>query len=308
MELLKKMCSIHAPSGNEAAMTKFVLDYIKKNKKNWTVEPKIYSGEGFQDCIVLVFGKPRTAIFAHMDSIGFTVRYGKELVKIGGPRTIDGFKLVGEDSKGKIAATLKVKVDKQTHETKLEYNAKREIERGTELTFKPEWRETKDYVQCCYMDNRLGVWTALKVAETLKDGVICFSCWEEHNGGSVSYLQKFIYEKYGVKQALISDITWVTPGVPHGKGVAISLRDSLIPRRSYVNKIIEITKTTKIPYQLEVEGAGGSDAKELQMAEAPWDWCFIGPPEDFVHTPDEKVFKKDIDATVKLYKVLMEKL
>ena len=31
-------------------------------------------------------------------------------------------------------------------------------------------------------------------------------------------------------QALISDITWVTEGVTHGKGCAISLRDSGVPR------------------------------------------------------------------------------
>jgi putative aminopeptidase FrvX len=308
MKLLKEMCKVQAPSGNEAAMTTFVLNYIKKNKKNWKVQPEIYSGDGFQDCIVLVFGKPRTAIFAHMDSIGFTVRYGKELVKIGGPRIIDGMKLVGEDSKGKVETKLKVVTDKKTNEVKIEYDYTRTLDRGTELTFKPNWRETADYVQCCYMDNRLGVWNALKVAETLQDGVICFSCWEEHGGGSVSYLQKFIYEKYSVKQAIISDITWVTPGVPHGKGVAISLRDSLIPRRSYVNRIIEIAKKSKVPYQLEVEGSGGSDAKELQMAEVPWDWCFIGAPEDNVHTPDEIVYKKDIDAMVKLYCMLMEKL
>lgn len=308
MKLLKEMCSIHAPSGNEVGMTKFLLDYIKKHQKNWKVKPKIYSGDGFQDCIVLVFGKPKTSIFAHIDSIGFTVRYGKELMKIGGPRTVDGFELVGEDSKGKIETKLKVVIDKKTHETKLEYVYKRDLDRGTELTFKPNWRETKEYVQCCYMDNRLGVWNALKVAETLKDGVICFSCWEEHGGGSVSYLQKFIYEKYGVKQALISDITWVTPGVPHGKGVAISLRDSLIPRRSYVNRIVEIAKKSKIKYQIEVEGTGGSDAKELQMADNPWDWCFIGAPEDHVHSPDEKVYKNDIEEMVKLYKLLMEKL
>ncbi|MDP1747447.1 MAG: M20/M25/M40 family metallo-hydrolase [Bacteroidota bacterium] len=308
MKLLKEMCSIHAPSGNEVGMTKFLLDYIKKNQKDWKVKPKIYSGDGFQDCIVLVFGKPKTAIFAHIDSIGFTVRYGKELMKIGGPRTVDGFELVGEDSKGKVETKLKVVLDKKTHETKLEYVYKRDLDRGTELTFKPNWRETKEYVQCCYMDNRLGVWNALKVAETLKDGVICFSCWEEHGGGSVSYLQKFIYEKYGVKQALISDITWVTPGVPHGKGVAISLRDSLIPRKSYVDRIVEIAKKSKIKYQIEVEGSGGSDAKELQMAENPWDWCFIGAPEDHVHSPDEKVYKNDIEEMVKLYKLLMEKL
>ena len=303
MKLLKEMCSIHAPSGNEAPMTEFLLKYIDKHKKNWKVKPKIYSGDGFQDCIVLVFGKPRTAVFAHIDSIGFTVRYKKQLVKIGGPRTVNGFKLTGRDSKGKIDCTLHV--DK---ENTITYKFDRELERGTELTFKPNWRETKEYVQCCYMDNRLGVWNALKVAETLKDGILVFSCWEEHHGGSVSFLQKFIYEKYKVKQAIISDITWVTEGVPHGKGVVISLRDSLIPRKSYIDKIISIAKRSKIPYQLEVEGTGGSDAKELQMAEYPWDWCFVGAPEDQVHSPDEKVFKNDIDAMVKLYKVLMKEL
>ena len=75
MKLLKEMCSIHAPSGNEVAMTKFLLNYVKKNEKSWKVKPKIFSGDGFQDCIILVFGKPKTAIFAHIDSIGFTVRY-----------------------------------------------------------------------------------------------------------------------------------------------------------------------------------------------------------------------------------------
>jgi putative aminopeptidase FrvX len=303
MELLKKMCQIHAPSGNEAAMTSFLLDYINKHKKNWKTKPVIFSGEDFQDCIVLVFGKPRTAIFAHLDSIGFTVRYGKQLVKIGGPRTVTGMKLIGKDSKGAIDCTLQVDKDNS-----LSYKFKRDIDRGTELVFKPEWRETKEYVQCCYMDNRLGVWNALKVAETLRDGIIVFSCWEEHNGGSVSYLQKFIHKKYGVIQALISDITWITEGVTHGKGVAISMRDSLIPRRSYLERIIAIAKKSKIPFQLEVEGAGGSDAKELQMSENPWDWCFVGAPEDHVHTPDEKVHKKDIQSMVDMYNVLMEEL
>ncbi|MGZ3866128.1 MAG: M20/M25/M40 family metallo-hydrolase [Bacteroidia bacterium] len=302
--LLKTMQTIHAPSGNEVAMKDFLFKYIKKEKNNWTVKPKIFEGKDFQDCIVLVFGKPRTAIFAHMDSIGFTVRYEKQLVKIGGPRTIDGMNLVDENGRD---ATLKVIKDKNGYE-RIEYRSSAKFETGTELTFKPDWRETKDYIQCCYMDNRLGIYNALKVAETLKDGAIVFSCWEEHGGGSVSYLQKFLQEKYKIKQALISDITWVTEGVRHGKGVAISMRDSLIPRRSFVQKIISIAKKHKVPYQLEVEGSGGSDAKELQMAEYPWDWCFVGAPEDNVHTPDEKVHKADIASMIKLYEVLMKDL
>lgn len=296
------MCAIHSPSGNEVAMKDFLLNHIKSEQKNWKHKPKIIHGKGFQDNIMLVFGKPRTAIFAHTDSIGFTVRYGKQLVKIGGPQIIKGIELVGSDDKGKCEATLTVVKDK------LEYKAKRNFETGTELVFKANWREDKDYVQCCYMDNRLGCFSALKVAETLKDGVIVFSTWEEHGGGSVSYLQKYLADNYKLSQALISDISWISDGVFPAKGPVISMRDSMIPRRSYVNRIIDIAKKHNLPFQLEVEGSGGSDAKELQMAENIWDWCFVGAAEQFVHTPDEKVHKKDIEGMIELYKALMKDL
>ena len=303
MELLKTLCHIEAPSGSEQNMTEFVLDYIKSNQDSWKVKPELFYGDGFQDCIVLVFGKPTTAIFAHLDSIGYTVKYNNEVVKIGGPSTKEGIVLVGQDSQGRIEEKLQHKTDKDGNKTL--FIGGREVERGTTLTFKADFRETDDFVQCCYMDNRLGVWNALKVAEKLENGIICFSTWEEHGGGSVGYLAKFIYEKYGVKQALISDITWVTEGVKHAKGVAISIRDSGIPRRTYINRIIDLAKASNIPFQLEVENAGGSDGNALQRSPYPFDWCFIGAPEDFVHTPDEKVHKSDIESMTQMYDYLM---
>ena len=303
MELLKTLCHIEAPSGSEQNMTEFVLDYIKSNQDSWKVKPELFYGNGFQDCIVLVFGKPTTAIFAHLDSIGYTVKYNNEVVKIGGPSTKEGIVLVGQDSQGRIEEKLQHKTDKDGNKTL--FIGGREVERGTTLTFKADFRETDDFVQCCYMDNRLGVWNALKVAEKLENGIICFSAWEEHGGGSVGYLAKFIYEKYGVKQALISDITWVTEGVKHAKGVAISIRDSGIPRRTYINRIIDLAKASNIPFQLEVENAGGSDGNALQRSPYPFDWCFIGAPEDFVHTPDEKVHKSDIESMTQMYDYLM---
>jgi putative aminopeptidase FrvX len=307
MKLLKKFCHIHAPSGNEVAMKEFILNYIKKEKKKWKVQPEIIHGDDFQDCIILKFGNPKTAVFAHMDSVGFTVKYGKELVKIGGPKTEDGYELVGEDSKGKINAQLLVMENEEGHQ-KLEYVFERRIDRGTELVFKPHWQEDDEFVECCYMDNRLGCWVALKLAETLKNGIICFSCWEEHGGGSVGYLAKHIYKNYNVKQALISDITWVTDGVKHSQGVAISMRDSGIPRRSYINKIIALAKKSKIKFQLEVENAGGSDGNALQRSPYPFDWCFIGAPEDNVHSPNEKVHKADIQSMLDMYVYLMKNL
>jgi len=302
MKLLKKLCSIHAPSGEENNISEFIIEYVNSNMQNWKVKPKIYSGDGFQDSIILSFGKPKTAIYAHMDSIGFTVKYNNEIIKIGGPVVKNGIELVGSDSKGKIEG----KVIKKNEKIFIDFN--REIDRGTSLTFKMNFKESNDYIQSCYLDNRLGVWNALKVAEKLENGIIVFSCWEEHGGGSVGFLTNFIYTKYNISQALISDITWVTEGVKAGEGVAISLRDSGIPRKKFVNKIIKLAKKNNISYQLEVESSGGSDGNEIQKSPFPVDWCFIGAAEQNVHSPKEKVHKDDIKSMVEIYEMLMKEL
>ena len=305
MHLLQTLCQIAAPAGEEAALTRFIRDYVGQHSAGWRRQPQvIYDEARFQDCLLLVFGQPRTAVFAHLDSIGFTVRYGRELVPIGGPECKTGYRLVGRDSQGEIDCRLTV--DEETEA--LGYEFSRDIERGTSLTYACDFRETETTVQSCYLDNRLGVWNALRLAETLEHGIIAFSCWEEHGGGSVPYLARYIYDTYGVRQALISDITWVTEGVRPGAGCVISLRDSLIPRRSYVERIRRIAAAAGIAHQLEVEEEGGSDAKDLQRSDMPWDWCFVGAPEDEVHTPNEIVDKRDIASMLALYQALLREL
>jgi putative aminopeptidase FrvX len=302
-KLLKQLCEIQAPSGHEKPMKDFLLEFVKKEGKKWKVKPTVIHGEEFQDCLILKFGKPRTAIFAHIDSIGFTVRYFNQLLSIGSPDAEMGTKLVGHDRFGPIECELEF--DKENHAF---YKFGRQIERGTPLTYKIDFRASKDFIESAYLDNRLGIYNALKVAETLKDGVIVFSCWEEHGGGSVGYLAEYIYKKWKVRQALISDITWITEGVQHGKGAAISLRDKNIPRRSFIDKLIAIAEENKIDYQLEVEGMGSSDGGELQRSPYPFDWCFVGAPELNPHAPNEKVHKKDIQSMIDLYECLMKEL
>ena len=90
--------------------------------------------------------------------------------------------------------------------------------------------------------------------------------------------------------------------------MVISIRDSGIPRRSYINKVIDISKNSAIPFQLEVEGSGGSDGNELQKSSYRFEWCFLGAAEDFVHSPNEKVHKNDINHMRNLYDLLMKKL
>jgi len=307
MELLKKLTAIRSASSDEGAMKSFLVEYIKKNQENWTVIPEIIEGRKFQDCLILVFGKPTTAIYAHMDSIGFSVGYDKDLIKIGGPRTTDGMQLVGSDSQGEIETEMMV-IDDENGFSTYQYVFEREIDRGTILTFKTDFRETNEYIQSPYMDNRLGVWNALKVAETLENGGIVFGTYEEHGGNAVASCARFLMQEHDVYQALISDITWITPGVKHGGGVAVSMRDSGLPRRVFLDRIILLAKESNVKFQLEVESAGGSDGGVLQKSDLPIDWCFIGAPEDNVHSPDEKVYKSDIEAMVCLYQYLMKHL
>jgi putative aminopeptidase FrvX len=304
MQLLKQLCSIHAPSGNEGALTDFILHYVKENKQGWKVQPQVFHGDDFQNCIILVFGTPKLSVYAHIDSIGYTVRYKNQLVQIGSPHGKSGDILTGKDRQGKIEAILVS--DKDEGRQFCKYH--REIERGTDLVFKSNFIETDEYVQSCYLDNRLGVWNALRLCETLENGAVVFSCWEEHGGGSTGYLSKFLFEKYHIRMALVSDITWITEGVHHGKGVVISMRDTGIPRRQFIDTIIALADSSKVPYQLEVEGSGGSDGTELQKTPLPIDWCFIGAGESNVHSPNEKVHKQDIESMLQMYNYLFAHL
>jgi putative aminopeptidase FrvX len=86
------------------------------------------------------------------------------------------------------------------------------------------------------------------------------------------------------------------------------MRDRNIPRQTYVRRIIDIAVKHKIPHQLEVEGMGSSDGRELQVSPYPFDWCFVGAPEQFAHSPHEKVHKSDIKSMISLYEALLKEL
>jgi putative aminopeptidase FrvX len=307
IELLKQLIAIQGVASDESEIAAFIKSYVAEQAVHWKCQPTLIDGPLFQDTFMLVFGQPTTAIYAHMDTIGYSVGYHNDLIRVGGPRNIDGTQLVGKDSQGDVQAELIV-IDEHDGHQSIQYVSNRPIDRGTLLSFRPNFRETEAYIQSPYLDNRLGVFTALEIAKNLENGVLVFSTYEEHGGNSVGNCARYLLDNYGITQALIADITWVTTGVVHDGGVAISMRDSMLPRRSYLTKIIGLANQTEIPFQLEVESAGGSDGSVLQKSDLPIDWCFIGAPEDNVHTPDEKVYKSDIVAMIDLYQHLMRML
>ena len=301
-DFLKELLLIPSVSGDESEVALSLLNCINQRKSKWKAVPEIFHGDKFHDCILLRFGTPRTAVFAHVDTIGFMVRYANQLIPVGGPELIPGTRLVGRDSYGEISCNLVVEGEAIFHDFP------RKIDRGTRLSFAQEIRIDSEFIQAAYLDNRLGVFSALQLCETLEDGWVVFTTYEEHGGGSMPFLLQFIQATAPVKQALISDITWITDGVHHHEGVVISIRDKFIPRKKFIDRIIQLVQQSGIPFQLEVEAYGGSDGREIQFSPYTIDWCFIGAPEDLVHSPDEKVSLRDLESMVKVYRYLLKEL
>ena len=302
--LLRQLCSIPGTSGDELKVRDFILNYLAQNKDQWKNQPELFFGEGFQDNLIVVFGRPRTAFYAHMDTVGYTVRYDNYLVAIGGPEGKSGDQLVFEE-KGTWQSTSLLEASRKNPPL---IDFPRPLEPGTTLTYKPDFTEGGDFIHSPYLDNRLGVWALLQLAGAAENLALVFSTWEEHGGGAVGYLSKFLFEKYGTLQAVIADVTWATEGVFPGRGPVVSLRDSRIPRRAYTEKLRHLLTEGKLLFQLEVEAHGGSDGTELQQTPLPVDWCFIGPPSENPHCAKESVHKADARTFVQVLKKLAENL
>lgn len=301
-DLLEKLTTIHSPTGEEWRMKQFILEYVEANKGSWHFEPQIIA-DGIQDAVILVFGTPRTAVFAHMDTVGFTARYANQLLPVGSPAIEQSAQVCGEDTLGLISCKAET-----TESGHLHHDFPRAIERGTSLVYSPNYKEDPTRIKSPYLDNRLGIFIALKLAETLEHGVLVFGGGEEHGGGSAGFLARLLFEKYKISQSLICDVTWVTDGVFAGEGVAVSMRDAFIPRRSYVDRILQLAEKSAQPFQLEVEGTGGSDGSEIHIQPYPIDWCFVGAPILNPHSPVEVVDKRDVLSMLGLYKYLLQHL
>ncbi|MBI3141363.1 MAG: aminopeptidase [Bacteroidetes bacterium] len=301
MNLLQQLTALHGPSGNESTIKSFIINYIMERSPLWKVSPTIID-QGVQDGLLLVFGEPRTAVYAHMDTVGFMVAYQNRLSCLGSPDVDGKWLLNGYTSKGAVSGHL------QHGDGMLSIGCQGELPRGTTLCFAPAFSINPPYLTSPYLDNRLGVWVALQLCQSLQNGAISFTTHEEHRGGTAQNMARILFETYGTNQALVCDITWVTDGVIHGGGVAISLKDSYVPRKTFTDKIVSLAEASGIPYQLEVEHSGGSDGSTLQACPYPVDWCFVGAPERHAHSPRETVHLHDVESMLAMYKYLMEHL
>ena len=300
-KLLKALTKLHTPTGEEERGVEFLLNYINTNKSSWKHTPKIIHNEDTKNNIIMVFGNPNVAILSHLDSIGFTYTGNKnKLIDIGGVMYTPNAPLRGYNNSNKpIFTTLKIKNNKPYTADKLEI--------GTNLTFVPKWNETDKYIKSTNLDNKLGVFLCLQLAETIENGIIILTCGEEEPmSDDIPYLTKFIYENYNVKNVVIMDVTETVDNIKLGKGTVITYRDENIYKRAFVNKIIKILNNHTI--QLEVINVGSSDGAGVMSSPYPMNVVFMGIPIKNLHSNKEIVNKKDIGYTLKNIKTVVNKL
>ena len=230
--------------------------------------------------------------------------YNNYIINIGSPDLKENENLRSLDENGSDQFFSIIKEE----DNKFKIDSPDILEPGTTLTFAPAFKENNNIVTAPYLDNRAGVWACLELARTLKNGVIVFTAYEEHGGGSVEFLAPLIYCEYGVSKALICDMTWQSESVVSGGGMVVSLRDKYIPRQKYTDRIVELLSKNNVRFQTEVEGSGASDGGYLQKSSVPFDWCFTGIPVGEMHSSCETADLNDLDVLVNSLGLLCENL
>lgn len=280
-------------------------------------------------------GGPKVAMAAHMDEIGFIVRYIDEngfirLQPVGGfdPRTLvaqrvaihtenDG-QLVGTLMPGTKPIHLMTPGDKKDLElTDLFVDlgmqselVKAKVKIGDMVTMRREFEEIGDMVISKSLDDRIGVYVmleAVKAAGKVDAELYPIATVQEEVG-----LRGATTAAFGVQPeiciALDTTIAADIPGMPAdsavtklGSGVAIKVFDSSqLPNRKLITHLREIAEQQEIPYQLEVLPRGGTDAGAFQRANDGVVTCTISIPSRYVHTVNEMCAKSDIQAAVDL--------
>jgi putative aminopeptidase FrvX len=258
--------------------------------------------ERIQDNLIVWRGRPQVALFAHMDTVGFTLGYERELIRIGGPH-VDG----GEGLRSTVGGTTyEGRLSKRGDDWLLEGPS--EAPPGSRWVYDSALELDEVKVRGPYLDNRAGVWSALEVLRDCEDVAVAFTTNEEHSGRGAVTCARWLHFELGIRQALISDITWHTRFIRCGRGPAVSLRDRNLPRQAFLDRALAAAEASGIPFQREIESDGSSDGGAIERSGIPIDWLFVGAPQEDSHTPHEVVDLNDLHAMARLTAYLVRAL
>lgn len=335
--LLKQICEIAGPPGNEKLVRDFVVqlvgplvDEIKSdNLGNVIAVKKSKSNPGAKKIMVA----------AHMDEIGFIVTHIDDngfvrFHTLGGfdPKTLTAQRVVvhGRRDLVGVMGSKPIHVMTAEEKTKLPQTtdffidlgmSKVEVEKvvsvGDTITRERELIEMGDCVNCKSIDNRVAVFILIETLKLLNDPAYdvyaTFTVQEEVGLRGANVAAHGINPDFGI--ALDTTVAYDVPGAkPHekitelGKGTAIKIMDaSTICDYRMVAFMKKTAESHGIKWQPEILTAGGTDTAGVQrMGKQGAIAGAISIPTRHLHQVIEMAHKEDISNCILLLKACLE--
>jgi endoglucanase len=286
-------------------------------------------------------GGPRVMLAAHVDEIGFVVKYIDDngfirLQGIGGwdvrnliSQRVMVYTESGEALRGCLQLAAKPihliepgdikppKMEEVFVDLGLPADVvKSKVRVGDMVNLDRTFESTETAVISKSLDDRLLVYVmieALRTMGTSKAEIVAVASTQEEVGLRGARSAAFDVQPdiaIGLDVTLAVDI----PGAPVesavtrlGKGAAIKISDSSHIANHKLNRHLrEIADLYGIPYQNEVLPAGGQDGGAMQQARGGAAATAISVPTRYIHTPNEMASKADIDACIQLLARFLE--
>ena len=339
-DLLKRLCETPGISGSETAIRKLAAAELSPFMDPVTADVMgnlIGVKQGAE-------GAPRVMIAAHLDEIGFQVRFIDDsgfvrVSPVGGwdPRTmvaqrvlVHGF--AGESLRGALMPSGKpihlLTGDEAGKSPKLEEffidlglaadKVKSLVEIGDAVTMDRTCERVGDLVVSKTLDNRLSIFILIEALRKLQgksvpSTILAVATVQEEVG-----LRGAVTAAYALKPdiGLALDVTLALdiPGASEservtqlGKGTAIKISDSsLLCHPKLVRHFRRVAETQNIPYQLEILLAGGTDAGAIQRSQGGVPSFTLSTPTRYIHTVNEAAHVDDIQASIDLLAAYLE--
>ncbi len=334
IKLLKKLCDIPGVPGDEGRVRDFVISQLGKHTKDISVDV-------LGNVIARVGGSgPRLILDAHMDEVGFMVSHidGGGFVRVhalGGmdSRVFYGQRLVihGKKPLCAMVAAIPPHISKTSGDKGVPDvedcvldlglgadKVKKYVKIGDTVTFDTEFEETEDAVISRALDDRAGIFVileALAAKPELNCELTVTATVQEESGLRGSRIIAPVCEPDFVV-ALEGTVAMDLPGIaPHkslanvGKGPEIRLSDRfLVADREFSFFIDGIARKRKIPSQVTVKKAGGTNATAMQVTGKGSKAAVVSVPTRYLHSPSSIVYKSDIEAAIKLIAGVVEEI
>jgi putative aminopeptidase FrvX len=330
-DLLKKLSETPSVPGREDALRAVVMDTLRPLVDELSVDimGNVMARRAGQ-------GGRRVMLAAHMDEIGFMVRHIDDkgflrLQALGGfdARMLFAQRVVVHTRTGETLRGVLTYSTKPTHllnpeelkeSPKVENvmvdvglavdEVRKRVAVGDMVTMDRTCEACGDHLIGKAMDNRIGLFVMLETLRALgphEVELVAVATVQEEIGLRGAGTAAFSVEP-AVGIALDTTLANDLPGLPEaeaitrlGQGVAIKIMDaSLICHPGLVEHFRSIAERTGIPHQMEILPRGGTDGGALQRTRGGTASITISIPTRYIHTVNEMVSKKDVEAAVRL--------